>query len=177
MRYTVSTVLIAAASAIAAGCQSGSTRLQMAGDLKEVGLACHNYKTVYERWPAKLADLAKVISKDDYARVSDGRITFVENLSAPQPDVIVAYETGAPDKGGATAETTNGSLVVAVPSDLQAEIEAKCLNGNFYSELPITMESTQRPREMRGKLGGGGAPIHLHTVNGGIRLIVLRSSV
>jgi hypothetical protein len=101
MRYTVSTVLIAAASAIAAGCQSGSTRLQMAGDLKEVGLACHNYKTVYERWPAKLADLAKVISKDDYARVSDGRITFVENLSAPQPDVIVAYETGAPDKGGA----------------------------------------------------------------------------
>jgi DUF4097 and DUF4098 domain-containing protein YvlB len=82
-----------------------------------------------------------------------------------------------PDKAGATAETTNGSLVVAVPSDLQAEIEAKCLNGNFYSELPITMESTQRPREMRGKLGEGGVPIHLRTVNGRIRLIVLRSSV
>jgi hypothetical protein len=82
-----------------------------------------------------------------------------------------------PDKAGASAETTNGSLVVAVPSDLQAEIEAKCMNGNFYSELPITMESTERPREMRGKLGGGGAPIHLRTVNGGIRLIVLRSSV
>ncbi len=82
-----------------------------------------------------------------------------------------------PDKAGATAETTNGSLVVAVPSDLQAEIEAKCMNGNFYSELPITMESTERPREMHGKLGGGGAPIHLRTVNGGIRLIVLRSSV
>src|SRR5215831_12062990 len=83
----------------------------------------------------------------------------------------------APDKAGATAETTNGSLVVAVRSDLQAEIEAKCLNGNFYSELPITMESTQRPREMRGKLGAGGVPIRLRTVNGGIRLIVLRSSV
>jgi DUF4097 and DUF4098 domain-containing protein YvlB len=82
-----------------------------------------------------------------------------------------------PDKAGATAETTNGSLVVAVPSDLQAEIEAKCLNGNFYSELPITMESTDRPREMHGKLGRGGPPIHLRTVNGGIRLIVLRSSV
>ena len=83
----------------------------------------------------------------------------------------------APDKAGATAETTNGSLVVAVPSDLQAEIEAKCLNGNFYSELPITMESTQRPREMRGRLGAGGVPIHLRTVNGRIRLIVLRSMV
>jgi putative adhesin len=83
----------------------------------------------------------------------------------------------APEKPGATAETTNGSLVLAVPPDLQAEIEARCLNGNFYSELPITMESTQRPREMHGRLGRGGVPIHLRTVNGGIRLIVLRSSV
>ena len=83
----------------------------------------------------------------------------------------------APDKSGATAETTNGSLVLAVPSDLEAELEARCLNGNFYSELPITMESSQRPREVHGKLGRGGAPIHLRTVNGGIRLIVLRSTV
>ena len=83
----------------------------------------------------------------------------------------------APDKTGATAETTNGSLVLAVPSDMQAEVEARCLNGNFYSELPMTMESTQRPREMHGKLGRGGAPIHLRTVNGGIRVVILRSSV
>src|SRR5207248_9290047 len=82
-----------------------------------------------------------------------------------------------PEKAGAMAETTNGSLVLAVPSNLEADVEARCLNGNFYSELPITMESTDRPREMRGKLGRGGVPIHLRTVNGGIRLIVLRSSV
>jgi DUF4097 and DUF4098 domain-containing protein YvlB len=82
-----------------------------------------------------------------------------------------------PDKTGATAETTNGSLVLAVPSDIQAEVEARCLNGNFYSELPIIMESTQRPREVHGKLGHGGAPIHLRTVNGGIRVVILRSTV
>jgi hypothetical protein len=81
------------------------------------------------------------------------------------------------DKNGATAETTNGSLVLAVPSDLQAEVEARCLNGNFSSEIPITMESTQRPREVHGKLGRGGPPIHLRTVNGGIRVVILRSTV
>jgi hypothetical protein len=81
------------------------------------------------------------------------------------------------DKTGATAETTNGSLVLAVPSDLQAEVEARCLNGNFSSEIPITMESTQHPREVHGKLGRGGAPIHLRTVNGGIRVVILRSTV
>ena len=83
----------------------------------------------------------------------------------------------ARDKTGATAETTNGSLVLAVPSDMQADVEARCLNGNFSSELPITMESNQRPREMHGKLGRGGAPIHLRTVNGGIRVVILRSTV
>src|SRR5713226_3374936 len=82
-----------------------------------------------------------------------------------------------PDKAGATAETTNGSLVLAVPSDTQADVEARCLNGNFFSELPITMESSQRPRELHGRLGHGGAPIHLRTVNGGIRVVVLRSTV
>ncbi len=82
-----------------------------------------------------------------------------------------------PDKAGATAETTNGSLVLAVPAAMQADVEARCLNGNFSSELPITMESTQRPREMHGKLGRGGAPIHLRTVNGGIRVVILRSTV
>ncbi len=81
------------------------------------------------------------------------------------------------EKTGATAETTNGSLVLAVPSDTQADLEARCLNGNFFSELPIAMESTQHPREMHGKLGRGGAPIQLRTVNGGIRVVVLRSTV
>lgn len=81
------------------------------------------------------------------------------------------------DSSGATAETTNGSLVLAVPSDTQADLEARCLNGNFFSELPIEMESSQRLRELHGKLGHGGSPIHLHTVNGGIRVVVLRSTV
>ena len=100
------------------------------------------------------------------------------NVRAHTTNGNVRFELAhAPEKAGVIAETTNGSLVVAVPSDLQADIEAKCMNGNFSSELPITMESTDRPREMRGKLGRGGPPIHLRTVNGGIRLIILRSSV
>ena len=57
------------------------------------------------------------------------------------------------EKGEATAETTNGSLLLAVPSDTQADVEAKCLNGNFSSELPLSLESSLRPREIHGKLG------------------------
>jgi putative adhesin len=81
------------------------------------------------------------------------------------------------EKNGVTAETTNGSVILAVPPDTQADLETRCMNGNFSSELPVRLESTLRPREMRGKIGGGGAPIHLRTVNGGIRISVLRSTV
>src|SRR5205814_1964018 len=78
---------------------------------------------------------------------------------------------------GASAETTNGSLLVALPADAQADIETRCLNGNFLSEMPLTMQSTLKPREMHGKLGGGGAPIKLRTINGGIRIVTLRATV
>ena len=75
------------------------------------------------------------------------------------------------------AETTNGSVLLAVPADSQANLEARCLNGNFLSELPVAMESSLKPREMHGKLGRGGVPIRLHTINGGIRVMVLRTTV
>ena len=78
---------------------------------------------------------------------------------------------------GASAETTNGSVLLAVPSNTQADLEALCLNGNFLSELPVRMEGAQRPREIRGRLGRGGLPIHLRTINGGIRVVALRSTV
>ena len=78
---------------------------------------------------------------------------------------------------GASAETTNGSLLVALPSDTAADLETRCLNGNFLSEMPVAMESTLRPREMHGRLGKGGPSIKLSTINGGIRVVTLRATV
>jgi DUF4097 and DUF4098 domain-containing protein YvlB len=78
---------------------------------------------------------------------------------------------------GTLAETTNGSVVLALPADSQADLEARCLNGNFLSELPVAMQSTLKPRELHGKLGHGGAAIKLHTINGGIRVLALRTTV
>jgi hypothetical protein len=81
------------------------------------------------------------------------------------------------DEKGLAAETTNGSVLLAVPQDTQANLEARSLNGSFYSELPFSQETALRPREMRGKFGKGGAPIRLNTVNGGIQIVILRSTV
>jgi DUF4097 and DUF4098 domain-containing protein YvlB len=77
----------------------------------------------------------------------------------------------------ASAETTNGSVLLAVPIETQAEVDARSLNGDFRSELPLALESSLHPREVRGRLGNGGGPIRLRTVNGSIRVVALRSSV
>jgi hypothetical protein len=105
-------------------------------------------------------------------------VDVIEDLHTVNGNIEV-YEGGGSrdEKGEATAETTNGSLLLAVPSDVQANLDARCLNGNFSSELPLALESSLHPREIHGKLGKGGAPIHLRTVNGGIRVVVLRSTV
>ncbi|HKN23265.1 MAG TPA: DUF4097 family beta strand repeat-containing protein [Candidatus Acidoferrum sp.] len=83
----------------------------------------------------------------------------------------------AGDRGGAFAETTNGSVLLAIPVDLPAELEARCMNGSFSSELPLVIKGAAQPRTVRGQLGHGGAPIHLGTVNGTIRVVALRSTV
>jgi DUF4097 and DUF4098 domain-containing protein YvlB len=75
------------------------------------------------------------------------------------------------------AETTNGSVILALPRNTQADLEARCLNGNFQSELPFAAESSEKPREIHGKLGRGGSPIRLHTINGAIRVVALRTTV
>ena len=81
------------------------------------------------------------------------------------------------DSRGVLAETTNGSVLLAIPADLPAELEARCMNGNFSSELPMVLKSAEQPRVVHGRLGTGGAPIHLGTVNGAIRVVALRSTV
>jgi hypothetical protein len=90
---------------------------------------------------------------------------------------IYAELKHASDAKGASAETTNGSVLLAVPVDLAADLDARCMNGSFSSELPMVMKGAAQPRTVHGQLGHGGAPIHLGTVNGTIRVVALRSTV
>jgi hypothetical protein len=78
---------------------------------------------------------------------------------------------------GALAETTNGSVMLAIPSDIQADLEARCMNGNFSTELPFMMQGAAQQRVLHGKLGHGGIPIKVGTVNGTIQVVALKSTV
>jgi hypothetical protein len=82
------------------------------------------------------------------------------------------------DGGPMDIETVNGSVVLGLPSNARANLKVLSMNGDIYSELPVT--STGAPlakRAFRAKMGIGGSEISVHTVNGGIRLVVERAGV
>ena len=64
-------------------------------------------------------------------------------------------------------ETTNGTITLAVPAGLAADINASTTNGSVQSDLPLTVDRMSRT-SIRGKLNGGGPEIKLRTTNGGI---------
>ena len=102
-------------------------------------------------------------SGDLHARTTNGNV-YVE-LKHPS----VAH--------GTMAETTNGSVLLAIPADSQADLEAKCMNGSFSTDLPFVMEGAIQPRVLHGRLGKGGSSIRLGTINGAIRIVALRSTI
>jgi hypothetical protein len=74
-------------------------------------------------------------------------------------------------------ESMNGSVLVALPANAGAELDAQSLNGDFHTEKPVTMNGAFSHGSFRGKLGAGGAPLRIRTVNGGIQIAVWRPSI
>jgi hypothetical protein len=100
------------------------------------------------------------------------------NMHAHTTNGNIYAELKHPSDGrGASADTTNGSVLLAIPIDLPADLEARCMNGSFSSDIPMVMRGAAEPRTVRGQLSHGGAPIHLGTVNGTIHVVALRSTV
>lgn len=85
--------------------------------------------------------------------------------------------SGAPSLNPITLETVNGSVALALPHDAAATVDARSLNGDFHSDLPMSLLSAYSPRGVRGRLGAGGVPIRLRTVNGAIRVLTLPQSI
>jgi DUF4097 and DUF4098 domain-containing protein YvlB len=76
-----------------------------------------------------------------------------------------------------SAETVNGSVMIAIPSGAGAVLDVTTLNGDFRSDLPLTLQGALSPREIHGTLGQGGGPLRVRTVNGGIRVVATRPTV
>jgi hypothetical protein len=73
-------------------------------------------------------------------------------------------------RDGVEFSTVNGSIVLDLPDDIDAELDASWLNGSFESDIPFLLQGSVSKRSARGVLGDGGPRLELETVNGSIRI-------
>ena len=73
------------------------------------------------------------------------------------------------DGRGLDAETQNGSVRMAIPSDYAAQIETGTVNGRMNTDFPVTLQG-RIGRNLTLPLNGGGAPIRAMTTNGSVSL-------
>ena len=84
---------------------------------------------------------------------------------------------GLEGSGPLSLETVNGTVELGLPGDAGADLEVLSLNGDFRSELPVLVKNSVGARGFRGRLGRGGGPLRIHTVNGAIRIVSLRGTI
>ncbi len=66
--------------------------------------------------------------------------------------------------------SVNGSVIVELGNDVNADVELSTLNGRFTTDFPVTLNGRIDPRHLRATLGKGGPRIVMHTVNGNVEL-------
>jgi len=109
------------------------------------------------------------------ATSGDGRIRIAgrfDVLTARSGDGSVGVEAlhGSKLDSSWSITSGDGSIDVAVPSDLPANIEASSGDGHITSDIPITMEGVMSKSKVRGKMNGGGSTLTIHTGDGSIHL-------
>ncbi|HEX6939009.1 MAG TPA: DUF4097 family beta strand repeat-containing protein [Longimicrobiales bacterium] len=67
-------------------------------------------------------------------------------------------------------KTVNGSITVALPADVDADVHASTVNGDITTDFPLRVEGRVTNRRLRGRIGNGGRELTLGTVNGSIRI-------
>lgn len=73
-------------------------------------------------------------------------------------------------EGGLSVRSVNGGVKIGLPSETNAEIDVNSVNGGIDSDLPITVVGEVKHGQLRGRVGDGGPPITITSVNGGVTL-------
>jgi DUF4097 and DUF4098 domain-containing protein YvlB len=73
-------------------------------------------------------------------------------------------------EGGLRVHSVNGGVKIGLPSEASAEIDVHSINGGIKSDLPITVIGEMKHGQLRGRVGDGGPPISITSVNGGVTL-------
>jgi Toastrack DUF4097 len=108
---------------------------------------------------------------DLYVRTSGGRIRIQNDdgrIDAETSGGGIRAELRA--NRGIRLDTAGGSITLVLPRNTRAAVDAETSGGRVTSDLPLSTTEIVSGNHLRGAIGGGGAPISLHTSGGSIHL-------
>ncbi len=146
-----------------------------------------NWSVTYEIFVPRNADLA-LKTHNGGINISDvrGNITFDAMNGGVNLKNLAGDVEGTTKNGGLNitlagnrwdgakldARTTNGGINISMPENYSAHFETATVNGNVNANFDMTVRGniTERSRKLSTDIGGGGATIHVETVNGGVNV-------
>ncbi len=106
---------------------------------------------------------------DGHIRVN-GRFDELD-LKSGDGRVDARAEAGSTLSGGWTLESGDGSVTLAVPDNLAADVDLHTGDGHIDLDLPVVVTAGRiQHNEVRGKINGGGNLLTIRTGDGSIRL-------
>ena len=72
--------------------------------------------------------------------------------------------------GALNFKTVNGEIIIELPPDVGASVQASTFNGTINSDFPLTLLGKNNKRQLSGTIGQGGRELLLKTLNGSINL-------
>lgn len=109
------------------------------------------------------------------ARTGDGHMSAsgrfdALDLSTGDGRVEATALAGSKLAAGWSLETGDGAVMLRVPHDIAALLDARTRDGNINVQLPITTQGRLNGHSLVGELNGGGPPLRVRTADGSITL-------
>lgn len=67
--------------------------------------------------------------------------------------------------------TTNGSVTLYIPNNIDCNVRARTTNGSIRTDFPLEVQGKYGSKRVQGKINSGGPLIFIETTNGSIRLL------
>lgn len=112
------------------------------------------------------------------ADTSNGSIRVV--ITDPTPQAAMRFDTS---NGGievtmqefrdnpTVIDTSNGNVTLRLPANANAELQAETSNGSIRTDFNLSSSTGNRRKELKGRLGSGGALIKVSSTNSSVRIL------
>lgn len=122
---------------------------------------------------------ANMVTSGDLRTVNGNILAYncAGSLSAHTTNGSIYEELNSLTNEGETAETVNGSVVLALAPTAGANVDVRSMNGTLNSELPVTVKSAVTRGHLTGKIGTGGPTLVLRAMNGSVQIQALKPTM